>query len=298
MSLRERRCGNKLDRSALWGIYRTSDQHNDQSVRASAKSTWMAHARFLNNQRNDSDVHTASALRIASAFHPKSDVARTRHLSRKRPACFVAHLHKSGLSAYDAVADLTELGNPVRNGGVSVRLFRKITEFVDKDVASNGKPISIIGLVIPFLPFMIFVDGPPADSFPMLAGLALSVSVCWLLFVIWRVFRHIRDELALASFKLWLLIVATIVFILLWAGCEIWLSNKLGWPEAYGFSCHGRGCFFEDLSHSPRLLRGGSVYEVELFAMIWLLPAFLVGTLVYAFIKWLFRPQSYIRPMD
>ena len=36
-----------------------------------------------------------------SANHPKSDVGRTRHLSRKLPVCFAVDLSKSGLSAND-----------------------------------------------------------------------------------------------------------------------------------------------------------------------------------------------------
>lgn len=184
-----------------------------------------------------------------------------------------------------------------------MRLFRKITELVDKDVASNSKPISIIGIAIPFVPFMIFVDGAPADSYPVLAGLALAASTCWGLFVMWRYLRHLQVELAgtretLGSVKFWLLVVGTVVFILLLAAGDMWLSDKIGWPEAYGFDCHGRGCFFEDLAHSPRLLRGGSAYELGLFALLWLLPAFLAGVLVYALFKRFSRRRNDIRPKD
>jgi len=59
-----------------------------------------------------------------------------------------------------------------------MKLLRKITELVDKDVAANSKPISMIGAAIPFLPFMVFVDGAPADSYPVLSGTAFAASVC------------------------------------------------------------------------------------------------------------------------
>lgn len=181
-------------------------------------------------------------------------------------------------------------------------MLRKITELVDKDVAANSKPISIIGMAIPFVPFMIFVDGPPAGSYPMLAALALTASICWGLFVMWRYLRHLRLELAsprkaLGSVRFWLLTLGTVLFILLLAAGNIWLSGKIGWPEAYGFDCHGRGCFFQDLAHSPQLLRGGSMYELGLFALLWLLPAFIVGVLIYALLKHLSR-RNHIRPID
>ena len=183
-----------------------------------------------------------------------------------------------------------------------MRLLRNITELVDKDVAANSKPISIVGVVIPFVPFMIFVDGAPADSYPLLAGLALASSICWGLFVMWRYLRHLQLELAgprkvLGSVRFWLLMVGTVLFILLLAAGDIWLSDKIGWPERYGFGCRGRGCFFEDLAHSPQLLRGGSMYELALFALLWLLPAIIVGVLIYALFKRLNR-RDHIRPME
>lgn len=186
---------------------------------------------------------------------------------------------------------------------MGVRLFRKITELVDKDVSSNSKPISIIGMAIPFVPFMIFVDGAPADSYPVLAGLALAASICWGLFVMWRYLRHLQVELAghrkaLGSVRFWLLVVGTVGVILLLAAGDIWLSDKIGWPEAYGFDCHGRGCFFENLAHSPRLLRGGNIYELGLFALFWLLPAFLVAVLIYALFKRSSRRRNRFQPLD
>lgn len=149
---------------------------------------------------------------------------------------------------------------------------------------------------------MIFVDGAPADSYPVLAGLALATSICWGSFVMWRYLRHVWADLAesrktLESLRFWLLVAGTVLFILLLAAGEMWLSDKVGWPEAYGFDCHGRGCFIQDLIHSPKLLRGGSVYEFGLFALLWALPAILVGVLVYAAFKRLSR-GNHIGPMN
>lgn len=169
-------------------------------------------------------------------------------------------------------------------------LVRKITEWVDRDIAANSKPISILGAAVPFLPFMVLVDGAPMDSYPLLGGLALSISICWLLFVFWRFLRHLKVRLAgareaLGSLRFWLLATGTVLLILLWAAASMWLSNKIGWPEAYGFKCHGRGCILQDLVHSPLLLQGGSRYEFGLFALLWLLPLSLASALIYAFIR-------------
>ena len=73
------------------------------------------------------------------------------------------------------------------------RVFRKVTELVDKDVAANSKPISLLGMAIPFVPFM-FVDGAPADRYPLLGGPVFAVSIGWGLFVMWRKVRHVRSE--------------------------------------------------------------------------------------------------------
>lgn len=178
-----------------------------------------------------------------------------------------------------------------------MKLLQKVTELVDADIASGGKPISIVGVAVPFLPFMIFVEGPPADSFPVLAAVALAVSICWGLFVMWRYLRYAKGELSvsytsLGPLRFSLIIAGTILLILLIAAGDIWLSDKIGWPEAYGFSCHGRGCYIQDLTHSLKLLRGGSAYELGLFALIWWLPALIVCILIYALFRWRSRRNS------
>lgn len=99
-----------------------------------------------------------------------------------------------------------------------MRLLHKITELVDRDVAANSKPLSIILVAIPILPFIFFVDGPPAERYPILAGLALATSMLWLAFVIWRVLRHARIGLeghgyVIGSARFWRLIAGTILII-------------------------------------------------------------------------------------
>jgi len=44
------------------------------------------------------------------------------------------------------------------------------------------------------------------------------------------------------------------------------------------------------------LLRGGSAHELALFALLWLLPAFIVGCAIYAISKR--RRRDRIQPMD
>ena len=75
-----------------------------------------------------------------------------------------------------------------------MRPFRKIAELVDKDVASNWKPVSLLGMFVPFLPFMLFSDGAPAQSHPILGGMALAAGASWGLFVTCRAARHMRSE--------------------------------------------------------------------------------------------------------
>lgn len=57
-------------------------------------------------------------------------------------------------------------------------MLRRIIELVDKDVATNSRPISTIGAVIPVVPFMIFVDGAPFDKYPVLGGSAFAARSC------------------------------------------------------------------------------------------------------------------------
>jgi len=75
--------------------------------------------------------------------------------------------------------------------------------------------------------------------------------------------------------------------ILAWVVIGTWLSISLDWPDAYGFHCSGRGCMFEDLWYSPRLIEAGhhSLMEIGLFVWEWTLPAIFLGFLVWALVR-------------
>ena len=88
-----------------------------------------------------------------------------------------------------------------------------------------------------------------------------------------------------------------LAFLLGWAAAHFWLADKIGWPEAYGFQCRGRGCMWVEIWHSPALLKGGDAYELGMFALIWWLPALVVGCLIYALLKRL-RRRNPILPMN
>lgn len=182
-----------------------------------------------------------------------------------------------------------------------MRLLKFITDIVDRDVAANSKPISVIGMLVPFLPFMMFVDGAPADTYPKLGALAFAASLSWGAFVLWRLFRHLRPQLAafktlLGAPRFWTLLLGTVFFILFIAIAQVRLSSRLNWPEAYGFNCSGRGCLLDEIYHSPRLLSGGTFLEIALFAVLWIVPAGVAAALLYALIRrWL---QSERKPFD
>ena len=114
-----------------------------------------------------------------------------------------------------------------------MRLLRKITDLVDKDVAAHSKPLSMFVAVIPCLPFMAYVDGAPFDGHPAFAGLALATSFCWLAFVMWRILRHTRSKLegfgyVVGSARFWRLILGTICLVAAVAAVLMWLENRVG----------------------------------------------------------------------
>ncbi len=82
-----------------------------------------------------------------------------------------------------------------------MNLLRQLTDLVDRDVAANSKPLSLLGMIVPMLPFMLFVDGAPADRFPVLTSLAFAAGVAWALFVMWRVIRHMNGEMAKSGYE-------------------------------------------------------------------------------------------------
>lgn len=78
-----------------------------------------------------------------------------------------------------------------------------------------------------------------------------------------------------------------VVGLLAWLAIGMWLSLSLDWPDAYGFHCHGRGCWIDDLWHSPSLLAAGhrSAMEIGLFIWEWSLPAVIPAALIWRFLK-------------
>ena len=78
-----------------------------------------------------------------------------------------------------------------------------------------------------------------------------------------------------------------------------WLSQIIGWPEAYGFECRGRGCLWVHLSESPKLLRNRGAYEIALFIWFWFIPAGTSATVACVlFRRFLKRRRDGIRPME
>lgn len=117
--------------------------------------------------------------------------------------------------------------------GAKLKWLHTIIDLVDKDVADNSKPVSLIAAALPFLPFMIFVDGAPADSHPVLAGLAFAVSLSWIAFVLWRMFRHTRVKLEgygyqVGSARFWRLFLGTLLLITAITLMLTWFQNHIG----------------------------------------------------------------------
>lgn len=112
-----------------------------------------------------------------------------------------------------------------------------------------------------------------------------------------KYFSELRGYHAdLGPFRFWAILTGTVLAILLLAGADMWLSDKIGWPEAYGFQCRGRGCLIENWMNSPKLLWGGSASELALFALLWWMPVVVVGCCFYALLRR--RRRNRIQPMD
>ena len=78
-----------------------------------------------------------------------------------------------------------------------------------------------------------------------------------------------------------------------------WLAGQIAWPNAYGFRCSGRGCWWIELSYSAELLRGGTIYEFALFALLWSIPGSVGVLTAFTLIKqWWKRRRDRILPMD
>ena len=111
-----------------------------------------------------------------------------------------------------------------------MNLLLKITELVDKDVAANNKPLSLLGMVIPMLPIILLSDGPPLESQPVFGAIALAASIGWGAFVGWRVFRPAKKELmpyhqSLGTTRFWTLVGGTIILIFGLAALAGWAAR-------------------------------------------------------------------------
>lgn len=84
--------------------------------------------------------------------------------------------------------------------------------------------------------------------------------------------------------RFWTMMLALISLIFGWAALGIWLKTETGWPERYGFHCHGRGCLFVDMWHSPALLSHLDVYQIGLFLWIWSIPLFAI--ISFLWVRW------------
>lgn len=92
----------------------------------------------------------------------------------------------------------------------------------------------------------------------------------------------------LGPLRFWL----TVGGVILWIALNVWIRITLHWPDHYGFRCHERGCFFEDMWYSPVLLKHGHPLEIALFMWIWALPAFIPCIIIWS------RYQSRKRARD
>ncbi len=77
---------------------------------------------------------------------------------------------------------------------------------------------------------------------------------------------------ALGPLRFFLLLAGLLALILGFLGIYWWLSARIGWPEAYGFECHGRRCLLDEAGQSHRLLRTARPDELMLFAWFWFAP--------------------------
>lgn len=89
----------------------------------------------------------------------------------------------------------------------------------------------------------------------------------------------------------------TLAAILVLTSAYVALSERVGWPEAYGFSC-SRKCAGAVIWHSSKLLETGVADEVLLFLVIWSIPLSAVAIAVPILVmRWLKRRRERIRPM-
>ncbi len=104
---------------------------------------------------------------------------------------------------------------------------------------------------------------------------------------------------ALGPLRFWLLLGGTILACVGFGIAHWWLAERIGWPDAYGFHCRGRGCLWREWFHSPLLLKSPNPYGLLLFALLWSVPAIVASTAVFVWLKrWLHRHRTRIRSLD
>ena len=94
--------------------------------------------------------------------------------------------------------------------------------------------------------------------------------------------------------------VLIIVAAIIWMGSDFWLQLKLDWPDGYGYTCHGKGCWITDMWYSPALLHRHSPYELGLFVCIWVPAAVLIAVIAYRGVRKLRARNSslYSNPLE
>ena len=102
----------------------------------------------------------------------------------------------------------------------------------------------------------------------------------------------------LGALRFTLIAVGTLTVIITFTIAFVALSDRIGWPENYGFTCR-RKCALDYMWHSPKLLAGGARDELLLFFVIWSIPlagaAFIVPSVLMRLIN---RRRARIGPVD
>jgi hypothetical protein len=71
-----------------------------------------------------------------------------------------------------------------------------------------------------------------------------------------------------------------------WIALTVWLSDRLGWPDAYGYPCHlARGCWLQGLWDSSALLSHGGTLSYVLFVVLWLPQTAIITGYIYSFLQ-------------
>lgn len=117
-----------------------------------------------------------------------------------------------------------------------------------------------------------------------IAGLIVIATAVLLMGIAFALAAARHDGPATGHIALAQVVAAVALIIPAYIGLGLLLQHELGWPERFGFSCRGRGCWISDIQHSPVLLNDPSAYRLGLFAYFWSMPALVIGAFVYAFV--------------